>query len=159
VSKPDYKEALEQAKAELTMLHAEKEKLTKRIGDIERHMTEVVAGIKGLARLCDQQVTKELLSGNGLPLIGETGLSNAVKFALQTTNQAMSPVEVRETLRSLGFDISKYKTDFLATLHTVLKRLHVQRHVDVIEGDEGRKEYKWITETDKADELANSLKD
>ena len=157
VTQPDYKRTLEQAQAEFQILHSEKERLKKRIADIDRHMSEVAIGIKGLARLCDQKVTKELLSGDGLPLLKETSLNEAVRFALQTSKSAMSPVEVREALRSLGFNLDKYKTDFLATLHTVLKRLHARREVDVEALPDGKKGYKWITEADKAEELIVGL--
>lgn len=145
MNQPDYKRSLEQAIAEFQMLRGEKDKLLKRIADIDRHSSEVAQGIQGLARLCDQQVTKELLAGDGLPLAKQSSLSDAVRFALQTTNQAMSPAEVREVLRSLGFDLGKYKTDFLATLHTVLKRLHAHREVDIAVLDGGKKGYQWIT--------------
>jgi hypothetical protein len=159
VAREDYKRSLELAKAELGELHAEKTKLTERISDIDSHINEITEGIKGLARLCDQQVTREMLSGNGLPLAsGKVGLNDAVRFALQTSKRELTPLEVRERLRSLGFDMSKYKSEFMATLHTVLKRLDtIHREVDKVPTSDGKTAYKWITETDKAAELILSV--
>jgi hypothetical protein len=150
----DYKRSLEFAKAELGQLQMERNTLTERIVELDRHIVEVIQGIKGLARLCDQQATKDLLFGKPLPLAGEKGLNNAVQFALQTSREALTPVQVRERLRSLGFDIAKYKSDFLATVHTVLKRLHAHRKVDTVPLADGKTAYKWITEAEVAEELA-----
>ena len=151
----DYKRSLDLAKVELGELRTEKTKLTSRLADIDRHIVAVEEGIKGLARLCDQQVTKDLLSGNPTPLAGQNGkLNDAVRLALQTTCEALSPVQVRERLIELGYDISTYTTDFLATLHTVLKRLHTIHHeVEVVALPGGKTGYKWITEIDKLAEL------
>jgi len=150
VAHEDYKRSLELAKVELGQLRDEKAKFAARLAEIDRHITAVIEGIKGLARLCDQQVTKELLSGNPTPLAGQSGkLSDAVRLALQTSSGALSPVQVRERLVALGYDTSKYTTDFLATLHTVLKRLHQHHEVEAIALPGGKTGYKWITETDK----------
>jgi hypothetical protein len=150
----DYKRSLEFAKAELGQLQMERNTLSEKVTEIDRHIVEVIEGIKGLARLCDQQLSKELLSGKPLPLSGKKGLNDAVRFVLQTSHKPLTPVEVRERLYSLGFDIAKYKTDFLATLHTVLKRLNTRREVDVVQFADGKNAYKWITEADIAEEMA-----
>ena len=150
VAHEDYKRSLDLAKVELGQLRDEKAKFAARLTEIDRHITAVIEGIKGLARLCDQQVTKELLSGNPTPLAGQSGkLSDAVRLALQTSSGALSPVQVRERLIALGYDTSKYTTDFLATLHTVLKRLQQHHEVEAIALAGGKTGYKWITETDK----------
>jgi len=150
----DYKRSLEFAKTELAQLQTERNTLSERVAEIDRQIVEVIEGIKGLARLCDQQPSKELLSGKSLPLRGKKGLTDAVRFALQTSRKPLTAVDVRERLYSLGFDIAKYKTDFLATLHTVLKRLNTHREVDVEPLADGKNAYKWITEADVAEELA-----
>jgi hypothetical protein len=149
----DYKRSLELAKGELAVLETERNTLTERISEIDLHVKEVIEGIKGLARLCDQQATKSLLYGNPLPLAREKGLNNAVEFALKTSRKPLTPVQVRERLQRLGFDIDKYKSDFLATLHTVLKRLHARRKVDAVPVVDGKTAYKWISESEIAEEL------
>jgi hypothetical protein len=154
VSQDDYKRSLEFAKSELAILQGERNTLTDRIVEIDRHIVEVMEGIKGLARLCDQQATKDLLYGKPLPLAGEKGLNKAVRFALQTSREPLTPIQVRERLRSLGFDIAKYKSDFLATVHTVLKRLNARREVAIVSLAGGKNAYKWITEAELAEELA-----
>jgi hypothetical protein len=156
VPQDDYKRSLEFAKSELAILQGERNMLAERVVEIDRHIVEVMEGIKGLARLCDQQATKDLLYGKQLPLAGEKGLNKAVRFALQTSHEPLTPIQVRERLRSLGFDIAKYKSDFLATVHTVLKRLHARREVDTVSFVDGKTAYKWITEAELAEELTRS---
>ena len=156
MSREDYKRSLELAKVELGQLRTEKGKITSRLTEIERHIEAAEEAIQSLARLCDQQVTKGLLSGNPIPLAGQSGkLNDAVRLALQTSSEALSPIQVRERLTQLGYDSSGYSTDFLATLHTVLKRLHTIHHeVRTVTLPGGKTGYKWITETDKLVELA-----
>lgn len=150
MARDDYKRSLELAKTELGELITEKENLTSRLAEIDKQIAEMREGIKGLAKLCDQQITKELTSGNKNPLAGIKSLNDAVRFALKVSRDALTPVQVRDKLISLGYDTTKYKSDFLATLHTVLKRLdRIHHEVEVVHLQHGKTGYKWITETDK----------
>ena len=54
----------------------------------------------------------------------------------------MTPMEVRDRLESIGFDLSKYSSS-LAAIHTVLKRLNEAREVGFVELDSGKFGYTW----------------
>ena len=50
------------------------------------------------------------------------GLTDAVRLVTRQ-GVPMTPVDVRDRLRAIGFDLSKYANE-LAAVHTILKRLH-----------------------------------
>ena len=50
------------------------------------------------------------------------GLTDACRMVLRR-GEPMTPIEVRDRLRAIGIDVSKYAND-LAAVHTILKRLN-----------------------------------
>ena len=54
----------------------------------------------------------------------------------------MTPLEVRDRLEAIGFDLSKYSSS-LAAIHTVLKRLQEARELRFVELDSGKFAYEW----------------
>lgn len=76
--------------------------------------------------------------------IAELGMTDAVRYVLQTLMQRMSPTEVRDKMAEWGFDFSKYESDVVSSIHTTLKRLASKGEADEINEGHRRKSYKWI---------------
>ena len=99
-----YRRALEAAAREY-------ESLCDQRREIDRRLAEVAQTVSTLSRLC------------GLAPTVPWGLTDACRIVLRGAGQAMTPMDVRERLGVVGFDLSRYSSS-LATIHTVLKRLH-----------------------------------
>ena len=54
----------------------------------------------------------------------------------------MTPIEVRDRLEAIGFDLDKY-TNSLAAVHTVLKRLNQSHEVLFVEHASGKFACEW----------------
>jgi len=69
------------------------------------------------------------------------GLTDACRMVLRG-GQPMTPVEVRDRLRAIGIDMSKYAND-LAAVHTILKRLHASGELRFVAAGPGKHRYAW----------------
>jgi hypothetical protein len=67
------------------------------------------------------------------------GLTDACRMIMRG-GQPMTPVEVRDRLLAIGFDVSKYAND-LAAVHTILKRLNGSGELRVIPRGPGKHQY------------------
>jgi hypothetical protein len=85
------------------------------------------------------------------------GLTEGIRLSLMTdTREWMSPTEIRESLRGLGFSFESYKANPLASIHTTLKRLGDEVEV---KGPAGGKVYRLKgTRLDSAPSLVTLLK-
>jgi hypothetical protein len=99
----DYRHALDAAWREYEVLFLKRAELDKRLARV--HET-----ICALTRLCGQTPT--------VPW----GLTDACRVVLRRSNDALTPLEVRDRLRLVGFDLSRYANE-QAAIHTTLKRL------------------------------------
>jgi hypothetical protein len=70
------------------------------------------------------------------------GLTDACRLVLKGAGRPMTPVEVRDRLGAIGFDLSKYASS-LAAIHTVLKRLAEADEVRFAELGSGKFVYEW----------------
>ena len=100
----DYRRALESAVREY-------EELGERRRAIDTRIAEVAQTIGTLSRLC------------GLTPTVPMGLTDACRLVMRGAGVPMTPSEVRDRLRTIGLDLSKYSND-LAAIHTILKRLN-----------------------------------
>jgi hypothetical protein len=151
VAANEYKRLLEQAKMELATMEAHRNDLSQQLNDLEKRISTQREGIKGLALLCDQSHTVDLPPDAKKPLAG-VGFTEAVRFVLRTCRaQQLTPVEVRNKLEYWGYDLTRYKSEFLASLHKVLQRLDESGEIKGIKASTGKVvAYQWITETEKA---------
>ncbi len=99
----NYRQALEAASREYESLAAERARIDDRMAQL--HET-----ISSLMRLCGYE-----------PAV-PWGLTEACRAVLLRAREPLTPVEVRERLRALGFDLARYANE-LAAIHTTLKRL------------------------------------
>jgi hypothetical protein len=99
----DYRKALDAAVREYEALGAQRRA-------IDDRLAQLAQTIGTLNRLCGHTPT--------VPW----GLTDACRLALRNAGRPMTPIEVRDRLSSIGFDLSRYANG-LAAIHTVLKRL------------------------------------
>jgi hypothetical protein len=104
VSSEDYRAALATAIEEYEALGAQRR-------EIDTRLAQLSQTIATLSRLLGLRPT--------VPL----GLTDAVRLVMRGAGVPMTPLDVRERLRAIGFDLSKYGND-LAAVHTVLRRLN-----------------------------------
>jgi hypothetical protein len=113
----DYKNALDAACREF-------EQLLQQRADLEKRLDQLHETIASLTRLCGYEPT--------VPL----GVTDAVRLVLRRIGAAATPLEVRDRLRAIGFDLSKYSND-LSAIHTVLKRLQKAGELHVVPQPDG----------------------
>jgi hypothetical protein len=69
-------------------------------------------------------------------------LTDACRVVLKNAGRAMTPIEVRDRLQAIGFDLDRY-TNSLAAVHTVLKRLNQSQEVLFVEHPSGKFACEW----------------
>jgi len=119
----DYRRALEAATREYEELGAKRHAIDKRLG-------ELAQTIGTLSRLI------------GLTPTVPIGLTDAVRLVIRGAGVPMTPVEVRDRLQAIGFDVSKYAND-LAAVHTILKRLNQSGELRFVARGTGPQQYTW----------------
>ena len=100
----DYRRALESATREYEELGTKRQA-------IDNRLAELAQTIGTLSKLLGLTPT--------VPL----GLTDAIRLVVRGAGVPMTPTDVRDRLRAIGFDVSKYAND-LAAVHTILKRLN-----------------------------------
>jgi hypothetical protein len=128
---------------------------------LQRELAELKEADKVLARLCDAEISEP--DQNAKPLAAENSFTNAISFALQSgRGTQLTPVEVRDKMEMLGYDFSKYSSDALTSIHTLLKRMAKKGTVKPRRWPHNRTTYQWIGEaerTQKAGEDASATND
>ena len=121
----DYRRALETAIREYETLGQQRQ-------DIDKRLAEVAQTIGTLSRLC------------GLVSTVPLGLTDACRLVVRGAGVPVTPTDVRQRLKTIGFDLSKYSND-LAAIHTILKRLNESGELRFIpRGNEpGKHAYLW----------------
>jgi hypothetical protein len=119
----DYRRALEAATREYEALGARRQ-------EIDRRLAELAQTIGTLSRLL------------GLTPTVPIGLTDAIRLVVRGAGVPMTPVEIRDRLRAIGFDVEKYAND-LAAVHTILKRLNESGELRFIARGVGTHQYVW----------------
>ncbi len=119
----DYRRALEAAVREYEALGEQRRA-------IDQRLAELAQTIGTLSKLL------------GLTPTVPMGLTDAIRLVMRGVGIPMTPMEVRDRLRAIGFDVSKYAND-LAAVHTILKRLNESGQLRFVPGGEGRPQYIW----------------
>jgi hypothetical protein len=104
MTETDYRAALDAAIREY-------EDLGRRRREIDDRLAQLAQTIGTLNRLLGLVPT--------VPL----GLTDACRLALRGAGLPLTPLEVRDRLQSIGFDLSVYTSE-LSAIHTILKRLN-----------------------------------
>jgi len=119
----DYRRALEAAVREYEALGEQRRA-------IDQRLAELAQTIGTLSKLL------------GLTPTVPMGLTDAIRLVMRGVGIPMTPMEVRDRLRAIGFDVSKYAND-LAAVHTILKRLNESGQLRFVPGGTGRPQYIW----------------
>jgi hypothetical protein len=106
------------------------EALARQRADLEERLTQLTETIGMLSKLC------------GLTPKLTWGLTEACRAVLRNAANPMTPVEVRNRLAAIGFDLSQYSNE-LASIHTVLKRLNRSGELRFVPRGRGRHAYEW----------------
>ena len=119
----DYRQALDAAIREYEALGAQRR-------EIDERLEQLAQTIGTLNRLC------------GFVCTVQWGLTDACRVVLKNAGRAMTPIEVRDRLEAIGFDLGRY-TNSLAAVHTVLKRLNQSQEVLFVEHPSGKFACEW----------------
>lgn len=138
-----FEAALIQVITRLSELAEEKKQLDRRRAEIEQEMAIARAKAIALNDLIYEEPPADSPMGELLKQLEGMGLTDACREVLKASMKAMTPVEVRDALIKMGYDIKKYK-NILASIHTILKRLSNTSNVWVCVRDKDKKvAYKW----------------
>jgi hypothetical protein len=116
----DYRRALDAATREYEELGARRRAIDKRLAELA-------------------QTIGTLSTLIGLTPTVPLGLTDAIRLVMRA-GVPMTPTEVRDRLRGIGFDVSKYAND-LAAVHTILKRLNASGELRFIPRGQGAHQY------------------
>lgn len=103
--KPDFAATLKRTRKELGRLRRDRDALDTQITKLE----QIEAALQGVAE--PRRKAANLAS-----------ITDVVRTAIQAARQPITPTELRDEVLAMGFDKRKY-TQFLASLHVILKRL------------------------------------
>jgi len=123
MTQDDYRRALETAAREYEDLGARRR-------EIDQRLAELAQTIGTLSKLL------------GLTPTVPMGLTDAIRLVVRGAGVPMTPVEVRDRLHGIGFDVSKYAND-LAAVHTILKRLNESGELRFVARAPGKHQYIW----------------
>jgi len=98
--------------------------------DIDKRLAQLAHTIGTLSKLL------------GLTPTVPMGLTDAIRLVVRGAGVPMTPVDVRDRLHAIGFDVSKYSND-LAAVHTILKRLNESGELRFIARSPGKHLYAW----------------
>jgi hypothetical protein len=121
-----YKKALRMAKIELNDLAVQR-------AEIDRRAARLRQTINSLAQLCDIDLEAEKEEASQFNLI-ELTLTDQVLNILEAADKPLPPVDIKKHLIKV-FDVNPNSyTNFMATLHSILKRLMARGaiRVDII---------------------------
>ena len=106
------------------------ETLARQRADLEQRLTQLTETIGTLTKLC------------GLTPKISWGLTDACRAILRNAGSPMTPVEIRNRLAAIGFDLAAYSNE-LASIHTVLKRLNKSGELRFVARGRGKHAYEW----------------
>src|SRR5262245_454002 len=117
-------------RAALAAAIAEYEALGEQRRDVDKRLAQLAQTIGTLSTLI------------GLTPTVPMGLTDAIRMVVRGAGVPMTPVEVRDRLHAIGFDVSKYTND-LAAVHTILKRLNDSGELRFVPREPGKHRYTW----------------
>jgi hypothetical protein len=120
----EYRGALEKAIAEYEQLGQERRR-------IDDRLAQLAQTISTLTRLI------------GLAPTVPFGLTDACRLVYRNAGIPLSPTDVRDRLRAIGFDLSGYASE-MSAIHTVLRRLNEAGELRAM-ATPGRQIYAWRT--------------
>jgi hypothetical protein len=124
MSKKVFQESLDAAVKELSEAFGEREELENNLDEVNYRIDKLQEAIRGLSAICNIDYQTEY-SNLFPPSTGiAQGFTDKVRSIFsENLETRYSAVDIRNKLREMGFPIDKYSNG-LATIHTILRRLH-----------------------------------
>src|SRR5437868_3925975 len=147
MTKETYQTALNAAIKDLAELMSQREELDTKREEMDKSIFQLREGLVGLAILCGtdtNQLAKDYPELFPDLISPDVGLTDAVRKAMAAKRTFVSPVEVKDRLAEMGFDITKHK-NILASIHTILKRLVKSDEIEAGTREE-KVVYRWKTD-------------
>jgi hypothetical protein len=126
MTKDAYKLAFEKASADLAHAVEERDKWTLEIARLEQLANSLSA------------MQKRDVRGFLARHVEEVGFQELVLTCIRQSPEGMSAVDVRDTFKNIGYDLSKFQNP-LAVIHGALKRLVKADKIDEIENGKYRR--------------------
>lgn len=155
VNRQNYLDTYNQAVGELAGLIHERVRLDERRDEIDQRLTEVRKGVIALSSLCGMRPWAE--HPEWFPEIENTdvGFTSAIRRVLQQSgDQFLTPVGVRDRLKSVGYEIKS--KNILPSVHNTLKRLYKAGNAET-EDIEGKTCYRWKGAIPDSDQFTSNL--
>ncbi len=128
-----FKAALREARRELRNIETQMQSLAQR-------KAQLLQTIAGLAPICGEAPTEAGMTlADAIRNVISTG-------AAQYPTMIFTPKGVRDTLRSIGFDLSQYN-NHMASIHTALKRMEQAGELEAAGDVEFGGGYRWKGKT------------
>lgn len=139
----------------LRSLVEERESWIQKRDDADRELSRLAELIRSTIKMlpeeqrskCDCEILLERLDNR------PPGLTTAIRSAFTAGREWLTPTEVRDYLKNIGFNFESYKANPLASIHTTLRRM--VPHEMECKLEDGRKLYRLKT----AEQWRSSLKE
>jgi hypothetical protein len=133
---------LEQAQKHLRMMLDKHSQLQTEQAHLERDIARVTQDIAQLHEMCGE-IPKDTESAKLSANIKEWGLTDAIRIVMKAADRALSAVNIRDRLKSIGFNTGQYQND-MATVNLTLQRMVKQGEIDAtVKKIEGKTLYIW----------------
>jgi len=134
-------QVLESAQKQLHDLHKQRNEVTRRIVTVKRMLISL-AEMFGESEFCD-----ELLQNVGLKRAGkQRGLTSTCRKILMESSIPISTRKLQEEVGKIDPDLLTAHKDPQASLITILNRLVRYGEIEPLLGENGRREWKWISD-------------
>jgi hypothetical protein len=107
---------------------------------IQEEMNRVEVAIRGMLALTENEEEMKYLEQLD-EILKPEGFTEAIRKVLRSTKEYLTPAEVKERLPIAGFFLTEYSNP-LASIHTILKRLHKANEV-TLGAKDGKASYQW----------------
>jgi hypothetical protein len=121
----DYRRLVIEIQKEIESLEIQQEDTTRRLARLKQSLI----GLAPLAEEQDAGLAGGIEALAGIPSMAEITITDSVRQILQATTKALSPVEIKDRLISMGKDLSGHK-NVMASVHSLLKRLAASGQIE-----------------------------
>jgi uncharacterized protein (UPF0335 family) len=133
---------LEQAQAELRRMVARHAELESEQAELERDIARLTQDIAQLHEICGE-IPKDTGVAKLTTSVKNWGLTEAIRVVMKAADRPLSAIDVRDRLKSMGFDVKQYQND-MATINLTLERLSKQGEIDgTVKKVGGKRLYIW----------------
>jgi hypothetical protein len=133
---------LEQAQEHLRAMLDRHSQLETEQRDLEREIAKLTQDIAQLHEMCGE-IPKDTESAKLSANIKEWGLTDAIRIVMKAADRALSAVDIRDRLKSIGFNTGQYQND-MATVSLTLQRMVKQGEIDpTVKKVNGKTLYIW----------------